>query len=178
MNAIFKKENVYVLVRNIDYGKREQIFSDPSFVVADESKCECNLYGGRVYIYGYGSCIDIDGISIKYFNGSDCSSTDSLSIDIICAYLNQIENLGVDTFLENYKKSLMVLKQELITMSEKYEQELAASEDDNKKKILEKIRAKIRNIVCLIFVLSINLNAGLDNHQYIDAYEEVASTYL
>lgn len=179
MDAIFKKENVYVAVRNLDYNKKEEISKDSSFVVSTEKTCY--LYGGRVYVgyyYTYNWTIEIDGIEIRQFTNSDCESRTTYSPEQTCAILNQIENLGVDTFLENYKNSLITLKQELATMSDKYEQELAVSEDDDKKKILENLRKAIRNIVCLIFVLSINLNAGLDNHQYIAAYEEVTNMYL
>lgn len=183
MDAIFKKDNVYVILIDIGYDKEEQVFSDPSFVVAGSDKTKCSLYGGRVYVERDSKnysvwYIDIDGIAIKRFFGSEFEPTTKHDLEQICAFLNQIENLGVDTFLENYKKSLMSLKQELITMSEKYEQELAASEDEGKKKVLGNIRAVIRSIVCMLFVLSINLNAGLDNHQYINAYEEVANIYL
>lgn len=177
MDAIFKKENVYVLVRDIDRSKEEDVYADPSFVLSNRRKHECYLYGGRVYVYNL-SDLKIDGIKIQIFTGSECTLRDHLSPEQTCAILNQIENLGVDTFLENYKNSLITLKQDLTSMSDKYEQELAVSEDDDKKKILENLRKAIRNIVCMIFVLSINLNAGLDNHQYIAAYEEVANLYL
>lgn len=179
MDVIFKKENVYVAVKNIDSNKEKEIFADSSFVVSNGQKYECYLYGGRVYVNDT-TRIEIDGIELRLFTNSGYSgfSVHSLSIEKTCAILNQIENLGVDTFLENYKNSLIALKQDLTSMSNKYEQELAVSENDDKKKILENIRVAIRNIVCMIFVLSINLNAGLDNHQYIAAYEEVANMYL
>ena len=34
-------------------------------------------------------------------------------VEKIAAYLNQIENLGVDSFLENYKLQLQELKKEI-----------------------------------------------------------------
>ena len=90
----------------------------------------------------------------------------------IVAYLNQIEQLGVDTFLENYKAAVIVQKEELSIMCDKLAAELQDHEDEEKGKMLNRMRAKIETLIGLLFLLTVNMNAGLDNHQYIDAYTE------
>jgi hypothetical protein len=81
--------------------------------------------------------------------------------------------MGVDTFLDNYKKNLEDLKAQMKEMATTLENELKENEDSNKAKLLQKIRNIILSIIFLLFSLSINMNAGLDNYQYVDAYEAV-----
>ena len=50
-----------------------------------------------------------------------------------------------------------------------------------KEKTLSRLRSKIENLIGLLFLLTINMNAGLDNQAYIDAYaesENVISQYI
>ena len=41
-----------------------------------------------------------------------------------------------------------------------------------KEKTLSRLRRKIEDLIGLLFLLTINMNAGLDNQTYIDAYAE------
>ena len=93
-------------------------------------------------------------------------------LDKIVAYLNQIEQLGVDTFLSNYKAAIIKKKEELSAMCDKIAAELQLHEDEAKEHTLSRLRSKIENLIGLLFLFTINMNAGLDNQTYIDAYTE------
>ena len=102
-------------------------------------------------------------------------------LDKITAYLNQIEQLGVDTFLANYKAAIIAEKEELSAMCDKLAAELQLRENEEKEKTLSRLRSKIEDLIGLLFLLTINMNAGLDNQAYIDAYaesENVISQYI
>ena len=194
MNAILKKDNVYVLVR--DKNPRAGITLDnlENLILCDDLHLECksiiknNIYGGRVYLeiptyrnYGndmlYDYCyLTIDGIEIMRFELY--SSTNELSFEHITAYLNQIENLGVDSFLENYKLQLQEIKKEFESMKDELQSELAVSYDENKASTLDSLKEMILSITCIIFSLLINMNAGLNNHHYINAYNEIINMYF
>lgn len=194
MKAILKKDNVYVLVR--DKNPRAGITLDnlENLILCDDlhlkrmSIIKNNIYGGRVYLeiptyrsYGedklYDYCyLTIDGIEIMRFELY--SSTNELSFEHITAYLNQIENLGVDSFLENYKLQLQEIKKEFESMKDELQSELAVSYDENKASNLDSIKKMILSITCIIFSLLINMNAGLNNHHYINAYNEIINMYF
>ena len=55
------------------------------------------------------------------------------------------------------------------------------AENEEKEKTLSRLRSKIEKLIGLLFLLTINMNAGLDNQAYIDAYaesENVISQYI
>lgn len=192
MNAIFKNENVYVAVMNKD--AREEIdFSESTDLILckNEDVTKNSLYGGRVSLelerYSSSSChshlcnIVIDGIKVKKYVVYDSGQVDSLSyfsLEQAAAYLNQIENLGVDSFLENYKLQLQGLKSELEGQADNLQQELALNYNDDKAKVLDSIKKVILSLVCIIFSLLVNMNAGLENHHYTEAYDNIISLYF
>jgi hypothetical protein len=106
------------------------------------------------------------------------SSTNKLSFEHITAYLNQIENLGVDSFLENYKLQLQEIKKEFESMKDELQSELAVNYDENKASTLDSLKEMILSITCIIFSLLVNMNAGLNNHHYINAYNEIINMYF
>ena len=119
-------------------------------------------------------CIDGFEITKKEYVSSEI-------LDKITAYLNQIEQLGVDTFLANYKAAIIAEKEELSAMCDKLAAELQLRENEEKEKTLSRLRSKIEDLIGLLFLLTINMNAGLDNQAYIDAYaesENVISQYI
>lgn len=144
------------------------------------------LYGGRVGLYPQNSStiifsidgitirdilpcsLDIDGISYCY--GGFYTE---LSFPKVTAYLNQIEHLGIDTFLDNYKKNLEDFKAQMNEMATALENELKENEDSGKAQLLQKVKNLILSIIIILFSLSINMNAGLDNKQYEEAYEAI-----
>lgn len=147
--------NKYIITTNTQYGRK-------------------SLYGGRVQISLRLGHFLIDGIWMLnfYSNGKHDSNIDGSKM---VAYLNQIEQLGVDTFLANYKQSLVQAKGELCVLCDKLENELSIHEDEDKAKVLTQLHETITAIVFILLALMINMNAGIDNHVYVDAYDEIVN---
>lgn len=175
MKGIFKNENVYVYINNDEDNKAP---IDDVCILTD-GKSNTFLYGGRVELWAYYDKVelDIDGISIGKVDG-DVSIEYRLSYSAATAYLNQIENLGVDTFLENYKHQLQQLKQEMEKFADDLQQELAVNYDEKKAQELSKYKKFILTLGCVLFALFINMNAGLENQHYISAYENIINSYF
>lgn len=188
MKGIFKNENVYIYIDN-DKDTITPIENQAAFILAPVRGQECrDLYGGRVKInYQYYSSganlrsdrlsIHIDGIEIRKVY-SDGRFYEYSSPSEVVAYLNQIENLGVDTFLENYKLQLQQLKQEMEKFADDLQQELAVNYDEKKAQELSKYKKFILTLGCVLFALFINMNAGLENQHYISAYENIINSYF
>ena len=101
----------------------------------------------------------------------------SLDTAQVTSYLNQMQQLGVDTFLVNYKQSLEKSKEELSVICDKLESELSVQENEIKKKFLGKLRDVIIELVVILFALMVDVNVGLDNHNYVDAYNKIVNEY-
>lgn len=169
---------------SLDSNKIEE---DKDLVVADlGNKRATLLFGGRVKIQDATS-LTIDGITINelwspsLYSGYDRISYANVSSVLSCAkvtsYLNQMQQLGVDSFLANYKQSIEKAKEELTVMCDKLEGELSIREDEEKTKLLGKLREVIIEMVVILFGLMVDVNVGLDNHDYVDAYNEIVNEY-
>lgn len=178
MKAILFKNGVYVGVdtyfdKSLDSTKIQE---DKELVVAEDS--EATLFGGRVNIYtshyGHDWHLIVDGIKIEFLK--DCIYFE-LSFANIVPCLNQMQQLGVDSFLANYKQSIEKAKEELTVMCDKLEGELSIREDEEKTKLLGKLREVIIKMVVILFGLMVDVNVGLDNHDYVDAYNEIVNEY-
>jgi hypothetical protein len=189
MNAIFKKENVYVAIKGKDTREDIQCEEMDTLIFAthyEYEKQKVYLYGGRVYLenYGYNGLdvkIFIDGIPIReigYNKEPFFFFQIAMTVGKATAFLNQIENLGIDSFLENYKNQLQEFKKDLEAQAEKIEQEQSAQLDEDKSTFLVSLRRFINELSCIIFCLLINMNAGLDNQFYTDAYNEIINLYF
>ena len=185
MNAIFKKENVYVAIKGKNFRDGINLEDVDSLIFSPQykyKKNEVSLYGGRVYLHYYNDDLTfaIDGIPIReirnYKNGFFASS--SMEVDKAAAFLNQIENLGVDSFLENYKSQLQEFKNIIEIQAEKIEQEQSQQFDKDKSAFLTSLKNLINELTCILFCLLINMNAGLDNQFYTDAYNEIIYLYF
>lgn len=179
MEGIFKKDNVYVVIKYKSVRNDVDLKELEDYIVGDSRKREANLYGGRVFI-SYEEMY-IDGIQIREYNltsTGDASCSVDLSYNKMASYLNQIENLGVDTFLENYKLQLLNFKKELEAMATNIEHDLSLEQNDSMSATLKSIRKVLLNINFVILSLLINLNAGLDNLSYINAYDTILSLYF
>ena len=171
MNAIFKKENVYVAIKGKDTREDIQCEEMDTLIFAthyEYEKQKVYLYGGRVYLenYGYNGLdikISIDGIPIREISYNNKDS---------------IENLGIDSFLDNYKSQLQEFKKDLEAQAEKIEQEQSIQFNEDKSTFLVSLRRFINELSCIIFCLLINMNAGLDNQFYTDAYNEIINLYF
>lgn len=185
MDAVFKNENVYVVVKNKEFRDDVNLNNFENLILCRSLKYKNSLYGGRVYLnynfgQGYG-WLEVDGISIKQYNCSTAGKIDSTSthsLEQIVAHLNQIENLGVDSFLENYKAQLQELKKEFEKMIEDMQQDLAIKYDEEKASTIELLNKVVLSMTCLIFSLLINMNAGLQNHDYTNAYDTIINLYF
>jgi hypothetical protein len=184
MKGIFKNENVYVYI-DTDNEPTSQIDEEKAFIVG-EGKESNILYGGRIavnYLYEYGRInynklsLKIDGIEIRKLY-SNATFYESSTPSEIVAYLNQIENLGIDSFLENYKQQLQQMKIEFEAFADGLQQELAINYDEKKAEELSKYKKFILTLGCVIFALLINMNAGLQNQDYINAYDNIINTYF
>ena len=88
-----------------------------------------------------------------------------------------MQQLGVDTFLANYKQSLEPTPRASLSRSSRVESELSVQENEIKKKFLGKLRDVIIELVVILFALMVDVNVGLDNHNYVDAYNKIVNEY-
>ena len=201
MNAIFFKDNVYVLVKDKEPIDIDSIVNDKTLIGCYGTKAnEKSLYGGRVNIrFSHTRGADcaylyIDDIEIRLFENRTygyngyrsypyLELVNELSLETCTAFLNQIESLGVDTFLENYKRTMLNLKTEqekqIIALTERMGTENISSEDRRAiDYVLGKINLFLQQLCCIILILSIHLNAGLDNHIYTDTYNSIINQFF
>ena len=200
MKTIFFQNGVYVCSEEeFDFEDDDnKVKTDVSIIICDDRSCQCDsklLYGGRVIVdfprYDGGGkfTLTIDGVEIKnlyyeYLNGT-CAVirvTNELTVQKVTAYLNQIEQLGIDTFLENYKTTLENFKADIMALCEKYESLLKEEEPNSGsantyKDFLDRARSCLTILTIILFSLACNMKTGLDNHVYEDAYNEVLAEY-
>ena len=184
MNAIFKKENVYVAIIGNNLRDEINLNEVNSFIYDYTTKDDVYLYGGRVHLH-YATdetCahLEVDGIPVQEVcpPKTGFSINSAISLSKATAFLNQIENLGIDSFLENYKSQLQEFKKDLEAQAEKIEREQSMQFDEDKSTFLVSLRRFINELSCIIFCLLINMNAGLDNQFYTDAYNEIINLYF
>lgn len=183
MNAIFKYNNVYVVAPSSNPRSDVKVEEMPELIYDYKLKTYTFLYGGRIKLShsDYSYCkLSIDGFEIIHLSTNNTSLyTDSrLPIDQVVSYLNQIENLGIDTFLDNYKTQLKNLKVDFENTASKLEQVLEIDSDDLTRSKLNDLRKIIVELTRLLFILMVNLNAGLDNHCYIEAFDAISNLYF
>ncbi len=183
MAGIFKDENVYVFI-NEDGVSNASV--ENGIYICGSKRQSNHLYGGRVKVsmpcrYGCNQTgevsILVDGVLIREIQ-NDARFRSDYPLDKIVAFLNQIENLGVDSFLENYKQQLQQAKLEFEAFADGLQQELTINYDEKKAEELSKYRKFILSLGCILFALLINMNAGLQNQDYINAYENIINTYF
>lgn len=196
MKTIFFQNGVYV------YSEEEfnfedddnKVKTDDSIIVSVDSPYDSDsrlLYGGRVKVYleRHECNLTVDGVEIKGFDNKSSNEscamiyvTDDLTTQKVTAYLNQIEQLGIDTFLENYMTALENFKADIMVLCEKYESLLKEEEPNSGsantyKDFLDRARACLTILTIILFSLACNMKTGLDNHVYEDAYNEVLAEY-
>lgn len=141
------------------------------------------MFGGRIRLTRSGEGLSVDGIKIQAIIYDDYDGqltfNQDLPKDSVCSFLNQIEMLGVDTFLDNYKQSLLDAKEKYEDLARKIETTISISPDNsNLKRRLGYINEFIGEVISIIFMLSINMNAGMDNHMYSNAFSEFINLYV
>lgn len=195
METIFFKNGVYVCSEEkLNFEDNDnKVKANASIILSNNKNSNSRLlYGGRVKVSLLNGLfhIAIDGIDVKVFvytssynnNQAGIYQTDNLSVQKVTAYLNQIEQLGIDTFLENYKTALETFKADIMVLCEKYESLLKEEEPNSGsantyKDFLDRARACLTILTIMIFSLACNMKTGLDNHVYDDAYNEVLAEY-
>ncbi len=194
METIFFKNGVYVCSEEeFNFEDNDnKVKADASIILSNNKNPNSRLlYGGRVKVSLLNAIfhIAIDGIEVNTFgytssynNQVGIYQTDHLSVQKVTAYLNQIEQLGIDTFLENYKTALETFKADIMVLCEKYESLLKEEEPNSGsantyKDFLDRARACLTILTIMIFSLACNMKTGLDNHVYEDAYNEVLAEY-
>lgn len=185
MEAIIKNENVYVVVKNMDVREGVNLKDSEELIMHEERYYIKKLYGGRVVLdanYGFsGYYMEIDGILIKTYEiNSDMwiSKNSKLSLEQIASFLNQIENLGLDPFIDNYKLQLQSLKNEIEVQVQNMQNDLSMNYDEKRAKMLDNLRRGLLDLSFFVCTLLINMNAGLSNQHYIDAYDAVVNMYF
>lgn len=156
MNSIYFKEGIYVLLDN-DTNNEICIYHY-------DNKKNVSLYGGRIQItegyYNWGRLI-VDGIPIVQFKFENQSIVNGLELSEIVSHLNAIQTNGVDTFLENYKKSIAFLYNELKELNQKTESQLTIVQEDSKIKTilseLTKIRDLLLSVLAILFLSLIHI---------------------
>ena len=182
MEAIIKNENVYVVVEDMDVREGVNLKDSEDLIMLEEHYYKKKLYGGRVVLkYDCGFYMEIDGIFIKrYYIFGDMSlgNDTELSLEQIASFLNQIENLGLDPFMDNYKLQLQNLKNEIEVQIQSMQNDLSMNYDEKRAKMLDNLRRGLLDLSCFVCTLLINMNAGLSNQHYIDAYDAVVNMYF
>lgn len=185
MDAIFKKDNVYVVIKDKELRDDIDLENIDNMIVCRESRHK-GLYGGRVQLdechykssYGYNGkySIKVDGIVLDKFDLSDFS--DEFSLEQTAAFLNQMENLGIDSFLQNYKCQVQEQKSKLENMIEDMQRDLTVEYDEKTASKMNSLKKLVLRMNFFIFILLVNMNAGLDNHIYNDVYDTIVKLYF
>lgn len=184
MEAIVNYNGVYLFVKDNSSEFSENL--PEGAIVVDNNSAEKQLFGGRIRLSRLnrtGARLYVDGIIIKVINFDDSDGKilfeEVLPTDSVCSFLNQIEMLGVDTFLENYKQSLLDAKEKYEDLARKIEANISISPNDSElKRRLRFINEFLGEMICIIFMLAINMNAGMDNHMYSNAFSEFVNLYV
>lgn len=187
MRAILFKNGIYVGV-DTDVDKTlddDKITESEDFIINDGNNDKTSLYGNRVEIYRnykYEICLCVDGIDIsdiRILTYSDDKEIEvrikKLSLSQIVSYLNQMEQLGIDTFLANYKQALEKTKEDLTLIYDRLSSELSIQEDKSKRRLFDSLHNVLSQIIIAMCALMINVNVGLDNHDYVDAYNAIVN---
>lgn len=183
MKAILLENGIYIGVdTNVDKSLDDSKIQESKELVCCNvySSGEAILFGGRVGVRYRSSCdwnLSVDGIKIKVLGYNTDYPYFANSFQNVVANLNQMQQLGVDTFLANYKLSLEKTKDELTVICDKLEGELSVQENEGKAKLLAKLRGVIIEMIVILFALMVDVNVGLDNHNYVDAYNEIVNEY-
>lgn len=175
MGGILKVDNVYVCFENKELNTEMDINLDKNVSMVVKDRGIAILYGGRVKVYDEKLYIDgfrIHRVHYAFERGDEYWRwNDPLSISSITAYLNQIENLGVDTFLDNYKRQVECFK---LHIEEELKQLIEDETAKDRKDRIENRRHLLTFLAVSLFNLLVNMNAGLENSAYIEAYNQIA----
>lgn len=136
------------------------------------------LFGGRVVLTMKDNRkgeLSVNGIDI--YEGTQDALTSDLSGETIVAYLDLMNSLGIDTFLEYYKKVVKEYRDEMSALEEALEDRQSERQDKDVWKRLSTIRDIRFRLSFMVFNLSILMPTGINDSQYEEAYNRIVSRY-
>ena len=136
------------------------------------------LFGGRVVLTMKDNRkgeLSVNGLDIC--EGTQDALTSDLSGETIAAYLDLMNSLGIDTFLEYYKKVVKEYRDEMSALEEAFEDCSADSRDIEAQKGLSTIRDIRFRLSFMVFNLSLLMPTGINDSQYEEAYNSIVSRY-
>ena len=136
------------------------------------------LFSGRVLLTmkdNQKGELSVNGIDIC--EGMQDALTSVLSGETIAAYLHLMNSLGIDKFLEYYKKVVKEYSDEMSALEETLEYRLSERQNKDVWKRLSTIRDIRFRLSFMIFNLSILMPTGINDSQYEEAYNRIVSRY-
>ncbi len=208
IEAIHFKEDIYIFInhkKTIEYDDTiedakenakleleawESKIKNEAFWVNKPDHYNIVPFGGRIQIKGYSNNISnflVDNIDILKFNMNKGTYQEYFiapSVIDIVTYLNAIETYGVDTFLDNYKKTITEYKDNLENVLTHKQVSLTEASDKATDKFITKIIIDIKDIIekltiiyALLFALNIHLTLEIENEKAISVYNQIEQMY-
>jgi len=169
MRGIYYKEGIYVVIDSDE--------EHDDCVYHYNYKDDISLFGGRVEIDN--NKLKVDGFEIVDIKSERIRS--SLDISTITSHLNAIEVNGADAFIQNYKKSIEFVYQEIKDLSQKTELLLASEE---RKYYIEQLLSKLKEIanllisvLAILFSLNSYMVASLENEKVISVCQSITDSF-
>lgn len=200
MNAIIFQNGIYVYIQDPNdeqhypiphEGNIEAINKDKNIIIMNSGnirKDRTMLYGGRVEVAstqrGRNYSIEIDGIII-YGNINKNHDYKLYYIDgclppsTVVSILNQIEQLGIDAVMKNYRDIIQKQQDELIETLNKIKNYPESQEITKDEQAQLKFFPDIIEIISgVLYYLALILATGIELAQYVNAYEDAIITYF
>jgi Rad3-related DNA helicase len=170
MSGIYYKEGIYVVIDNDN--------ENDVCVYHYRNRYNVSLLGGRIEIQRTARetvSLTVDGISIVKIDNKLIRK--ELSLSTIASHLNAIEAHGADAFIENYKKNIEFLYDELKDFRQKTEMQLTSEQDDSKIKSLlsklEELKNLLFTVLAILFSLKNHMTAGLENEKVMSVCQSI-----
>lgn len=96
-------------------------------------------------------------------------------------FLNQIEQCGINVFLEKYKETVEILKEKLEKEKQELEFKQQQEDDENEKyKIgydIQAIKRRIDHLLFIFLLLLMHYPTGIELSQYTNIYNDIITLY-
>lgn len=172
VDTIIFKDGIYTHIC-VPHEKLEEL-RDKEILYAENWDESYDLYGGRVKLTCRGDVkFTIDGINIDFGNPTPYSTAAN--------FLNQIEQCGIDVFLEKYKETVEILKEKLEKEKQELEFKQQQEDDENEKyKIgydIQAIKRRIDHFLFIFLLLLMHYPTGIELSQYTNIYNDIITLY-
>lgn len=174
MDAIFLRDERYVLLDDVSNDKKSELGVDSQFVYSPQFNRNSVLYGGRVVILYDDDSLYIDGIKVIKFcaNGMKFTVT-SPNMVLITQYLNQIHENGIETFLSNYKVALEEFRESINAKKKEME-----SSNNNNVEIINNLDGILSEILCVQYDLMMHVKTNIAMCDMTNIYDSIANVYI